>query len=63
MRHRSTYRGYRITVFGEDGTWGFAIEPISPDLPIVGHGGGRRFQSEEEALGEAKFRVDALLEL
>lgn len=63
MNDKSTYRGYRITVFEEDETWGFAVEALSLEHAKVGHGGGHRFSSREDAIEEAMTRVDALLEL
>ena len=56
------YRGYKIELRHEGGTWHVTIHPTRPDLPIL-----RQFSflpdpfPEGAALDEAKRRVDRLL--
>ena len=56
------YRGYKIELRHEGGTWHVTIHPTRPDLPIM-----RQFSflpepfPEGAALDEAKRRVDRLL--
>jgi hypothetical protein len=54
------YRGYDLDVMREVSLWQVGIHPRKPELPIVRH---CQVQShnQEEAVLEAKRRVDALL--
>jgi hypothetical protein len=61
---RSKYRGYSIHI---ERSWSgrfLTISPASPELPILGRNSRFLFDaSNEEAIGEAQTRIDALLEI
>jgi hypothetical protein len=61
---RTTYRGYRVDVFGEGKAWHFAAKPITPDLPILSHNAfATNAESEVQALANARLRIDGLFPL
>jgi len=56
-----SYRGYRITAQQSYGVWRLWVNPIHPHLPILQH---PQFVCDgpiDEALRDARSRVDALL--
>jgi hypothetical protein len=61
--HYSTYRGYTIGVQQQEGSiWCVTVSPKTPDLPILNcYCTKARLQSEADAIGEAKSRVDKVL--
>ena len=54
------YRGYDLDVVREVSLWQVGIHPRKPELPIV-HRCEVRSHNQEEAVLEAKRRVDAIL--
>ena len=60
-RMEELYRGYRITADQSYGVWRLWVNPIHPHLPILQH---PQFVCDgpiDEALRDARARVDALL--
>src|SRR6476620_11186742 len=59
---QSTYRGYSIHI---ERSWSgrfLTISPVSPELPILGRNSRFLFDtSNEEAIGEAQIKIDAIL--
>src|SRR5262245_54828582 len=56
------YRGYDLDVIREASLWQVGIHPRTPELPII-HRCEVRSHIQEEAVLEAKRRVDAILTL
>jgi hypothetical protein len=62
MTDHQSYRGYEITVEPNGEGWRVWAHPMTPDLPVTKH---RSFHLDagntEEALAEARKRIDDLL--
>jgi hypothetical protein len=56
------YRGYDLDVVRDVSLWQVGIHPRKPELPII-HRCEVRSHNQEEAVLEAKRRVDAILTL
>jgi hypothetical protein len=56
-----SYRGYRITADQSYGVWRLWVNPIHPHLPILQHPQFVCDGPMDEALRDARSRVDALL--
>lgn len=61
-RTRIMHRGYAIEVWQVDFTYAAAIEPVRPELSVLGRRIMDGFETEDRAVKFSKGRIDAMLE-